>query len=238
MKLSFGSLEPAIFVKRDNRFRAEIEIEGKRYKAHVANSGRMAELLVTGAAAWVRKSSDPARKTPYDLVLIEHAGESICLNAHFANDILAFWLQERLLEDFAAVTSFRREKVHGDSRFDFELHFGEETCLLEVKSVNLVVDGEARFPDAPTVRGTKHVRELTRYQQEGGQSAIVFIVMRQDAERFAPNSATDPEFAQALEEAAAAGVFIRVYRCGIDTEGVSFAGRIEAVQLAPEVKER
>ena len=104
--------------------------------------------------------------------------------------------------------------------------------------VNLVVDGEARFPDAPTVRGTKHVRELTDYQLAGGQSAIVFIVMRQDAECFAPNAATDPDFAQALAEAAAAGVLIRVYRCGIDTEGVSFAGRIEEVRLTPEVKER
>lgn len=238
MKLSFGSLEPAIFVKRDNRFRVEIEIEGVRYKAHVANSGRMAELLVAGAAAWVRRSHDAQRKTPYDLVLIEHEGELICLNAHLANDILAFWLKEHLLTEFEAATAFRREKVHGDSRFDFELSFGEAICLLEVKSVNLVVDGEARFPDAPTVRGTKHVRELTDYQLAGGQSAIVFIVMRQDAECFAPNAATDPDFAQALAEAAAAGVLIRVYRCGIDTEGVSFAGRIEEVRLTPEVKER
>lgn len=238
MKLSFGSLEPAIFIKRDNRFRAEIDIEGERYKTHVANSGRMTELLVPGAGAWVHKSEDPARKTPYDLVLIEHAGELICLNAHLANAIMAFWLTERLLPEFAEVTSFRREKVHGDSRFDFELHFGEQICLLEVKSVNLVVDGQARFPDAPTVRGTKHVQELTRYQLEGGQSAIVFIVMRQDAHSFAPNEATDPKFAQALREAEAAGVFIRVYRCGIDIEGVAFAGRIEQVQLAPEVKEK
>ncbi len=238
MKLAFGSLEPAIFIQRDNRFRAEIEIEGQRFKAHVANSGRMAELLVPQAQAWVLKSDKPERKTPYDLVLIEHAGEKICLNAHLANDILAFWLKERILPEFAQLTAFRREKVWGDSRFDFELQFGEERCLLEVKSVNLVVDGQARFPDAPTTRGTRHVQELTRHQQSGGHSAVVFIIMRQDAYCFAPNEATDPDFARALREAAAAGVWIKVYRCHLDEEGVEFAGRIEEVQLAPEVKER
>ena len=231
MKWAFDALERAVFIKRDNRFRAEIELAGKRYKAHVANSGRMSELLVPNAVAWVHKSDKPERKTPYDLVLIEYGQEKVCLNAHFANDILAFWLQEKVLPEFAAVTAFKREKVWGSSRFDFELFFGEKRCLLEVKSVNLVEHGQALFPDAPTVRGMKHVQELANYQKNGGCSAIVFIVMRQDAQRFAPNTKTDPEFAKALRQAVAEGVKVYVYRCAVDENGVDFAGRITQIAL-------
>lgn len=226
MKLSFGKLEPAVFVKRDNRFRAEIEIAGERFKAHVANSGRMSELLVPGAKAWVRRSEDPERKTPYDLVLIEHNGRCICLNAHLANDIVAFWLQEGLLPELASAEDIRREKKWGSSRFDFHLMLEGQPWLIEVKSVNLVVDGVARFPDAPTERGTRHVRELIAYQHSGGRSGIVFIIMGNDAHDFAPNAATDSDFAQALAEAHAAGVKIWVYRSQVDQEGVTYAGQI------------
>ena len=231
MKLTLGALEEAIFIKRDNRFRAEIEIEGARFKAHLANSGRMAELLVPYARIWVRKSDKPERKTAYDLVLIEHAGEKICLNAHLANTLMSFWLKQKLLPEFLAVQDFRRERVWGESRFDFELDYGEIKGLLEVKSVNLVVDGQARFPDAPTERGARHLRELTRHKLMGGRSAVVFIVMRSDCESFAPNEATDPDFAQALREAVAEGVELFVYRSQADIDGVAFAGRIDKVQL-------
>lgn len=226
MKMSLGQLTEAVFIQRDNRFRAEIELSGERYKAHVANSGRMRELLTEGRRIWVKKADSAGRKTPYDLVLVEQQNRKICLNAHLANDIFDFWLKNQLLPEFKEISSIYREKKWGESRFDFAFLLEGIPCLLEVKSVNLVIDKTARFPDAPTKRGTRHLQELIKYQQMGNKSFVVFIIMGNEAEQFLPNTEGDPEFAEALAQAKAAGVAIRVYRCRIDEGGAFFDGQI------------
>lgn len=225
-KLGLGQLVPAIFIKRENRFRAEIMIDGTLHKAHVPNSGRMRELLIPGSAVWVKPSKAPARKTAYSLALCRQGEQYICLNAHMANEIMEEWLSRKILPELSQAQEICREKKWGNSRFDFQLQKDGQTWFIEVKSVNLVRGETACFPDAPTERGRKHLLELSACRQAGFRSAVVFLVMGNQAKYFAPNQATDPLFAQTLEAVRVQGVEIYVYRCLIDLEHVAYGGRI------------
>lgn len=221
-----GPLQKAVFVQRDNRFRAEVELDGQRVKVHVPNSGRMRELLIPGAAVWVQPASGANRKTAYTLLLVQQGKGYVCLNAHLANDIVHFWLQQGILAAFADVTQIMREKTYGKSRFDFLLQRGGKRCYAEVKSVNLLDGDTARFPDAPTVRGSKHLQELMQCKQDGLDSAVIFLVMGNQASRFAVNWDTDPAFGQQLQLARQAGVEIYIYTCQIDLQGIRYTGTI------------
>ncbi|KJS86873.1 MAG: hypothetical protein JM58_06190 [Peptococcaceae bacterium BICA1-8] len=226
MDYDFGLLDKAIFVKRDNRFRAEIELNGISFKAYVPNSGRMAELLTPGAKVLLRKAQNPLRKTPYDLLLVEKDGLLICLNSHLANDLFAIWLKKDKLTPFTNSTSFYREKTIGKSRIDFLMEYQHYNYLVEVKSVNLVENGLAKFPDAPTERGTKHLEELSTFKSKGQKSAVVFIIMREDAESFTTHDMMDPLFANTLRKALSLGVEAYAYKCSVTKEGINFAGEV------------
>ena len=221
-----GELLEAKFIQRDNRFRAEVEVNGEPVKVHVPNSGRMKELLVPGASVWIQPAAGEHRKTAYTLLLVQQGDGFVCLNAHLANDIIAFWLQQGLLPEFTGVTNIRREKIYGSSRFDFCLERQGRLCYAEVKSVNLLDGGTARFPDAPTARGSKHLQELIHCRQEGLDSAVLFLVMGNQATDFAANGQTDPDFARNLALAREAGVEINVYTCQITLQGIRYTGTI------------
>lgn len=221
-----GELLEAKFIQRDNRFRAEVEVNGEPVKVHVPNSGRMKELLVPGASVWIQPAAGEHRKTAYTLLLVQQGDGFVCLNAHLANDIIAFWLQQGLLPEFTGVTNIRREKTYGSSRFDFCLERQGRVRYAEVKSVNLLDGGTARFPDAPTARGSKHLQELIHCKQEGLDSAVLFLVMGNQATDFAANGQTDPDFARNLALAREAGVEINVYTCQITLQGIRYTGTI------------
>ena len=221
-----GELLEAKFIQRDNRFRAEVEVNGEPVKVHVPNSGRMKELLVPGASVWIQPAAGEHRKTAYTLLLVQQGDGFVCLNAHLANDIIAFWLQQGLLPEFTGVTNIRREKTYGSSRFDFCLERQGRLCYAEVKSVNLLAGDTARFPDAPTARGSKHLQELIHCRQEGLDSAVLFLVMGNQATDFAANGQTDPDFARNLVLAREAGVEISVYTCQITLQGIRYTGTI------------
>lgn len=226
-----GELREAIFVRRENRFRAEVVLDGVPVKVHVPNSGRMRELLVPGAKVWVQPAKEPAnkkteRKTAYTLVLAEQGGRYVCLHSHLANDIVAFWLKHDVLPEFRGCTQLEREKQFGKSRMDFRMQREETICYAEVKSVNLLVNDTAYFPDAPTIRGSKHLQELLACKAQGMDAAAVFLVMGNAAKQFAPNVQTDPEFAEHLALAQAGGVEVYVYTCEINLQGVRYTGRI------------
>jgi sugar fermentation stimulation protein A len=230
MDYSFGLLEEAIFVNRDNRFRAVIQLGDKCFYAHVPNSGRMEELLVPGARVWIRKSDNPLRKTLYDLLLVEKEGVKVCINAHLANDIFAIWLQKGREFPFANFRKIYREKTIGKSRIDFLLEFSGYNYLVEIKSVNLVEDGVALFPDAPTERGAKHLEELIAFNNNNDQkAAVVFIIMRDDACSLLPHDRMDPLFGNTLRRAADNGVLILAYKCFVTEKGVNFAGEIPVI---------
>ncbi len=225
-----GELVEATFIQRDNRFRAEVKLNGEPVKVHVPNSGRMRELLVPGVKVWVQPASGENRKTAYTLLLVQQGERFVCLNAHMANDIIAHWLKQNLLPGFFDVQAVEREKTYSTgknkSRFDFRLLRKERICYAEVKSVNLLDGITARFPDAPTARGSKHLQELIQCKQDGLDAAVIFLVMGNQAQVFDVNRDTDPAFDENLKRAAAAGVEVYVYTCEIDLEGVRFTGTI------------
>lgn len=226
MDYSFGLLHEAKFGKRDNRFRAEVEFNGEKIKAHVPNSGRMAELLTPGAKVWLRKAHNNLRKTPFDLVLVEKEGFLVCLNSHLANDLFAIWLINEKLTPFINYTHYYREKNIGQSRIDFLLDHSHHSCLVEIKSVNLVENGLAKFSDAPTERGTKHLEELITFKKQGQKAAVVFIIMREDATCFTTHDTMDPLFGQTLRKALQNGVQVYAYRCFVNEEGINYAGEV------------
>ena len=227
LRYPLGELIEAKFVRRENRFRAEVALDGQIVKVHVPNSGRMQELLLPGTAVWVQPAKkDAGRKTAYTLVLARQGERYVCLNAHLANEIVAFWLKHGILPHFAGITNLERERKYGASRMDFRFYRGDTCCYAEVKSVNLLVGDTARFPDAPTARGSKHLEELIHCKEQGMDAAAIFLVMGNDAKDFAPNWQTDPDFAENLAKAQEAGVEIYVYTCEIDLEGVRYTGTI------------
>lgn len=222
-----GELVEGIFIKRLNRFAALVQMGDEVEEVHVANSGRMSELLPSGVRVWLKEGNGGKRKTKYDLLLVEHEGRKVCLNAHLANDFLEHWLKINCVERLANYNSWKREYKWENSRFDFLLENGEDKLLLEVKSVNYLVGEYAVFPDAPTERGRKHLLELERWQNSDlGKSAVCFVIMGHDAKKFRTNDLTDPKFAEMLERVKQNGVDVLVCKCYIEENRVYFDGDI------------
>lgn len=221
-----GPLLKAQFIRRENRFRAEVALQGQPVQVHVPNSGRMQELLVPGVEVWLQPAAGAGRKTAYTLLLTRQGQRLVCVNAHLVNDLIAFWLTQGILPGFAAVEQIEREKAYGKSRFDFRLQRQGRVCYAEVKSVNLLDGHTARFPDAPTERGSKHLQELVRCKAANLDGAVIFLVMGNDASDFAVNWATDAAFGENLQRAVKAGVEVYVYTCRIDLTGIAYTGTI------------
>lgn len=202
------------FICRPNRFIAEIEIGEERVICHVKNTGRLKELLIEGATVWVEKSNNPNRKTAYDLIAVQKDGQIVNIDSQAPNKIAAEWLPHSGLFDKGI--EFRQEVVYKNSRFD--LLAGD--TWVEVKGITLNVDGIARFPDAPTLRGVKHLNELTEIVQNGGKAMVLFIVQMKDIRAVEPNDQTHPEFGSALRNAAKAGVRIIAVDCIVNPDQV------------------
>lgn len=218
---------------RDNRFRVTAELDGRPVWAHLANSGRLGELLVPGRRVILVERRAAGRKTDYDLSLVEHEGRWVSVDARLPNALVEEALAVGRLEPLAGYSALRREVTHGRSRFDFLLEYPEgRPCLVEVKSITLVVDGVGCFPDAVTLRGRRHVTELAEAVDEGYRAAVVFCVQREDATGVRPHDESDPEFARALRDAAEQGVEVYAYGCQVRPGEVEIAERLP-VHLAP-----
>lgn len=206
----------AKFLKRENRFLAQVIINGKIFSAHIPNSGRLNELLTPNREIFLLPADGTAatRKTGYTLVLSRYGAGLVSLEAAKANDLFEEALKSGIISEFSSAKILAREKRIGLSRIDFFLEDSKGSPVyLEVKSVSLVIDDTSLFPDAPTKRGVKHLRELIELSKSGEQCCVAFIVQRSDALRFSPNGEEDPEFAETLREAFDAGVRIIAYRC-------------------------
>lgn len=210
----YSRVVPAKFLSRPNRFIAHVDLEGETVIAHVKNTGRCKELLVPGAAVYLEPAQNPARKTPFDLIAVQKGGLLINMDAQAPNKVFAEWAQAGGIPD---LTLLRPETTWGSSRFDFyfEAHGenGPEKGFVEVKGVTLEKDGGAFFPDAPTQRGVKHLKELIAARQQGYRAAICLVIQMTGVKFFAPNDATHPEFGEALRLAARSGVDILAYDC-------------------------
>ncbi len=219
-----------IFTSRENRFRAVVSLDGEPVAAHVANSGRLRELLVAGATCYVSEAKRTDRQTRYDLKLIDLGHTPVCIDAHMTNAIFADAIASGALEPFHAYRKLQPEVRRGESRLDFRLSApGLPAMWVETKSVTLVQEGVARFPDAPTARGARHLAELSAAVASGERAAAVFVIQRSDAAQFSPNGATDPAFCEALARSAAAGVEIYALVCEVTTTGIGIAREVPIV---------
>ncbi len=214
------TLVPASFVRRDNRFRVTVKLEGQLTAAHLPNSGRLGELLTAGGQVWLRPASGPARRTRYDLLLVEHAGTLVSVDARLPNPLVHEALLASRLPPFADYRSIRREVRLGESRLDFLLERAGQRCGLETKSVTLVENGMALFPDAPTTRGRRHLMTLQEAAAAGDRAAVFFVVQRADATGFSPHPTAAPAFAEALRQAHAGGVEVHAYGCQVSHAGI------------------
>ena len=224
--MDLGPLTPGRFVRRLNRFAALVEVGGRRVLAHVANSGRLGELLVPDRRVYLRAADRAGRRCPYDLALVRLRGTLVSVDARLPNALLGEALRAGRIAALRGYGRPRAEVRHGASRLDFVLERPGRRCLVETKSGTLVEGGVALFPDAPTARGRRHLEALARACRRGTEAAVVFVVQWGDARRFRPNVAADPAFARALRRAAAAGVRVLAYRCNVSRNAVMLADSI------------
>lgn len=225
--MHYGKMVPGRFIARPNRFIAHVEIDGQTEICHVKNTGRCRELLPAGAEVWCEVSDNPNRKTKFDLITVRKGHRLINMDSQAPNAAAEQWLSQGGLGD---LENLRRETVHGDSRFDFSFIRNGQLCFLEVKGVTLENDGVCAFPDAPTERGVKHLKGLTRAVQDGYGGYVLFVIQMTDVKYIHPNDATDPAFGQALREAAAAGVQVLAMDCLV-TEDTMCLNQNVAVKL-------
>ena len=211
-----------IFKARPNRFIAEVEVDGNLEIAHVPNTGRCKELLVENAVVWLKPSDNPNRKTKFSLHFVENKGVLVSLYSQQANSIVYDAVVEGKIEELLGYNHHQREKSVDNSRIDIYLENSNgDSCFVEVKGVTLIIDGEARFPDAPTERGAKHLKELIKLKKEGNRCCVFFLIQHPAGEFFRPNWENDPIFSQTLNEAYAEGVEILVYRCDNQLDGIN-----------------
>ena len=209
-----------IFKTRPNRFIAEVEVDGKLEIAHVPNTGRCRELLVDDAVVWLKPSDNPNRKTRFSLHFVENKGALVSLYSQQANSIVYDAIVDGKIKELSGYSIHQREKTVDNSRIDIYLANENEECYVEVKGVTLIIDGEARFPDAPTERGAKHLKELIKLKKEGIRCCVFFLIQHPIGKFFRPNWENDPNFSQTLNDAYDAGVEILVYRCDNRLEGI------------------
>lgn len=214
--MQYQTVVPGRFLSRPNRFIAQVEAEGSVRTVHVKNTGRCRELLTPGAAVYLEKSANPKRKTAYDLIAVRKGDLLVNMDAQAPNRVFAEWVTPRLPE--GAV--LRPEYRYGDSRLDFCVVSPRGRFLIEVKGVTLESGGAARFPDAPTERGVKHLRELQRAAEAGLGAALFFVVQMEGMRSVAPNGETHPAFGEALREAAAHGVRVCAYDCAVTPDSL------------------
>ena len=216
--MHYPNMVSGIFLARPNRFIAHIEIDGIEEVCHVKNTGRCRELLPPGAKVWCQISDNPARKTKFDLITVRKGHRLINMDSQAPNAAAREWLSSGGL---GPIGDLRPETRHGDSRFDFSFTKDGKPCFLEVKGVTLETDGVCAFPDAPTERGTKHLRELTQLAREGFGAYVLFVIQMADVRYLHPNDVTDPAFGAALREAAATGVQVLAYDCHVTPDSMT-----------------
>lgn len=222
--MTYENMVAGEFLDRPNRFVAHVGIRGEVCTVHVKNTGRCRELLAPGTRVWCQESQNPARKTKFDLICVEKGDRLINMDSQAPNAAVKQWLFSGGLGELQDI---RPETVHGDSRFDFAFQKDGRQCFLEVKGVTLEDAGVCAFPDAPTLRGAKHLRGLAKAAREGYGACVLFVIQMEGAAYLHPNDATDPQFGAALREAARAGVQVLAYDCTVTPESMALRAPVE-----------
>lgn len=224
--MQYGTVKAGRFLARPNRFVAYVDVDGVETVCHVKNTGRCRELLTPNARVYLEKGTNPNRKTAWDLIAVEKGELLVNMDAQAPNRVFAEFA--RTFDP--AAEAVRSEYRFGQSRLDFCLTHSDGTLhLVEVKGVTLERDGHAFFPDAPTERGVKHIRELMEAVRQGHRATVFFVVQMAGVVDFAPNDETHPAFGAALREAASAGVNVVAYTCRVTPESLTIDRAIPVI---------
>jgi len=209
----YENITRANFIRRPNRFIAEVEIDGRKETVHVKNTGRCKELLIPGCEVWLTAPGTPGRKTKYDLVAVrKDNGILFNIDSQAPNKVVKEWLAGQGYDKVVP------EFTYGNSRIDFYMERSGEKYLMEVKGCTLEVNGIGYFPDAPTERGVKHLRELAKAAKDGYKAILAFVIQMDGVSEVRANIDTHPEFGVALEEAKAAGVVVKFLKCHVEPD--------------------
>lgn len=216
--MTYREITEGVFLERPNRFIAHIEINGEAKVCHVKNTGRCKELLTPGARVLLSRERAATRKTEYDLIAVYKGDILINMDSQAPCAVFGEWL--RTCDFFGKIDLVRPETTYESSRFDFYLEADGKRIFAEIKGVTLERDGVVLFPDAPTERGKKHLRELAHARKNGYDAYVFFIIQMNECKYFTPNGETDPAFASALREVAAKGVKVCALKCDVWREGM------------------
>lgn len=220
----YSNVIQAQFLSRINRFVARVLLDGQDLTVHVKNTGRCRELLVPGATVFLAAAENPNRKTAYDLIAVQKGALLVNMDSQAPNQVFREWVEQGGYVQ--NVTEIHPEYTYGDSRFDFCLKQGENNHLVEIKGVTLEENGVARFPDAPTERGVKHINGLIAAREQGYECTICFVVQMSPVNWLEPNDRTHPAFGEALRRAAAAGVHVMAVDCAVTPDSLSIGSRV------------
>lgn len=223
----------AEFIERENRFIATVQFEnGDIVKVHVKNTGRCKELLVPGCTVYLEdfEGRMGTRKMQYSLIAVEKGKLLINMDSQAPNKVVKEALESGriILPGMEKCYNvIKPEKTYGNSRFDFYVESGQEKAFIEVKGVTLEESGFARFPDAPTERGLKHINELVEAAEAGYRAYIIFVIQMKEMHTFGPNYDTQPEFGKALIRAEKAGVNILAYDCTVESDSLMIDSQVK-----------
>ena len=220
--MKYENIVKGEFQDRPNRFIANVLINGKTEVCHVKNTGRCRELLTKGATVYLQKSNNPNRKTKYDLIAVQKGEKLVNMDSQIVNYVALEYLPQM----FENITYVKPECKYGNSRFDIYVETETDKIFIEVKGVTLENDGVVRFPDAPTERGIKHLKELQKAVIEGYRAYVLFVVQMDNVLCFEPNIETHPEFAETLKLASKNGVQILAYQCNVTPESITIKNQI------------
>jgi len=222
--MRYDDICEGVFHARPNRFIAEVYVDGKLEHCHVKNTGRLGELLIPGARVYLRRSQNPERSTAFSLISVHKDDRLVNVDSQAPNKVFLEYMQSGQYLD--GITHIKPEVKRGGSRFDFYVECGSRRIFIEVKGVTLERDGMAMFPDAPTRRGVKHLRELVECIKDGYEAHVVFVVKMAGASCFAPNNIVHAAFGEALKDAEAAGVKVTALDCVVTPSELSIRGKI------------
>lgn len=225
--MKYRNIIKGTFINRPNRFVAKVIIDGKETACHVKNTGRCHELLKEGAEVFLEKSDNPDRKYQYSLITVRKGERLVNMDSQAPNKAVGeFFEKGGLFEDIKLI---KPECKYGNSRFDFYVEYGDKKAFIEVKGVTLENDNIVSFPDAPTERGSKHLRELCECIKEGYEAYVFFVIQMKDVLHFTPNEDHDPVFADTLRKAEKEGVKIIAYDCLITEDEMIIKDKVNIV---------
>ena len=216
--MKYKNIVKGTFISRPNRFLVNVEVDGTVEVCHVKNTGRCKELLIPGAQLYLQYVDSSARKTKYDVIGVKKKDCLVNMDSQIPNKVVYEWIKKGNL--FSKEAMVRPEKKFGNSRFDLYVEDGDRKAFIEIKGVTLEVDGVARFPDAPTERGVKHIRELCDCVKQGYEGYILFVIQMKGVTRLEPNWETHKAFGEALAEARQQGVQILAYDCMVTENSI------------------